>query len=76
MIITTPFQVRTEVQREPRNEVGLQSLTEWISGIQARNLPVLSATYYPTVSPFPNMYKKQFIIALLDSFQGIIGIFH
>ena len=53
MLITTPFQVRPESHREPRNEVGSQNLTERISGIRAGKLilPLLSVTCSPIV-PF------------------------
>ena len=56
MLITTLFQVQPVCQKEPRNKVGSQSLTESISGIRATNLPILSITCYPTVSLSPKMY--------------------
>ena len=55
MLITTLFKVQPESHREPRNEVGSQSLGESISRIRARNLPNLNVTCYPTVSFSPKL---------------------
>ena len=56
MIITTLFQVRPKVHREPRNEVCSQSFTERVSGIRTGNFSILNVTCYPTVSLSPKVY--------------------
>ena len=50
MLVAILFQVWPEGHREPRSEVGSQSLAESISEIRAGNLPIMSVMYYPTVS--------------------------
>ena len=76
MLIATLFQIQPKVHREPRNEVGSQSLTERISGIRTGNSVILSVMCCPTVSFSPKVYRKQLTIVLLVSFQGIAGLFH
>ena len=75
MLITTLFQVRPEGHREPRNEVGFQSLTGRISGIQAGNFPILNIICHPTVSLSPKVHWNYLTIVLLVSFQEILGLF-
>ena len=59
MLITTLFQVRSEVHRESRNNLGSHGMTEHISGIRAENLSILYVTCYPTVSLTLKVYQKQ-----------------
>ena len=62
MLITTPFQVRPEVHREPLNNVVSHSMTERIGGIRVGNLSILNVTCYPTVSLTKSVYQKQLTI--------------
>ena len=56
------FQVRPEVHREHRNNVGSHSMTERISEIRAGNSPIVNVMCYPTVSLTPKVYQKQLTI--------------
>ena len=56
VLITTLFQVQPEGYGEPSNGAESQSLTERISGIRARNLPIPSIRCYPTVSLSLKLY--------------------
>ena len=62
MLITTLFQVWPEVHVKPCNNVGFHSKTECISGVRARNVPILNVTRYPTVSLTLKVYQKQMTI--------------